>query len=59
MTEEHHDRVTRDSFDSSRGEGRTIASKDLLQGGSEVLIDHEGEVYRLRRTRHGKLILHK
>ena len=34
-------------------------SEDLLQGQREVLIEHGDEVYRLRCTRNGKLILHK
>lgn len=37
----------------------SISSRELLQGAREVLIDHEGETYRLRLTRNGKLILHK
>lgn len=36
-----------------------LASKDLLQGGRIVEIRHNGEVYRLQATRHGKLILTK
>lgn len=36
-----------------------LCSKDLLQGRREVLIEHEAELYRLRVTRNGKLILHK
>jgi hemin uptake protein HemP len=31
----------------------------LLQGQVEVLISHGGEIYRLRLTRSGKLILQK
>jgi hemin uptake protein HemP len=38
---------------------RKLASHDLLQGAQEILIEHAGEVYRLRLTRNGKLILHK
>jgi hemin uptake protein HemP len=34
-------------------------SEELLGDRSEVFILHNGEVYRLRRTRQGKLILHK
>jgi hemin uptake protein HemP len=34
-----------------------ISSEALLQGRPEVLIRHEGRLYRLRRTRLGKLIL--
>lgn len=36
-----------------------VPSKDLLHGARELLIEHEGEIYRLRVTRNGKLILHK
>jgi hemin uptake protein HemP len=38
---------------------RTFRSEDLLAGQREVFIVHRGEVYRLRVTRRGKLILHK
>ena len=34
-------------------------STDLLRGQREALIVHGGEVYRLRCTRNGKLILQK
>ena len=34
-----------------------IPSETLLQGRTEVVIRHEGRLYRLRRTRLGKLIL--
>ncbi|MBA4032310.1 MAG: hemin uptake protein HemP [Planctomyces sp.] len=37
----------------------SIDSGTLMQGQKELLIDHLGEVYRLRVTRNGKLILHK
>jgi hemin uptake protein HemP len=36
-----------------------IDSESLLKGGREVLIRHQGQVYRLRLTRNGKLILNK
>lgn len=36
-----------------------ISSADLFAAGDEVVIAHEGELYRLRRTRNGKLILTK
>lgn len=46
--------------DSPASEGAvSISSRQLLQGAREVLIEHEGETYRLRLTRNGKLILHK
>ena len=36
---------------------RVVESRDLLGAGEELLIRHEGRLYRLRRTRLGKLIL--
>ncbi len=36
-----------------------IRSDALFLRGDEVLIQHQGEQYRLRRTRNGKLILTK
>lgn len=36
-----------------------LISEELLQGRSEVLIRHGDEIYRLRQTRNGKLILQK
>ncbi len=36
--------------------GRARA-QDLLQGASEVIIEHGADAYRLRRTSNGKLIL--
>ncbi len=38
---------------------REIDSSSLLQGGKEILIHHGDEVYRLRLTKNGKLILQK
>jgi hemin uptake protein HemP len=38
---------------------REIASDQIFAGTHEVLIRHAGELYRLRLTRNGKLILHK
>ncbi len=37
----------------------TLSSDQLLHGQREVLIQHGTEVYRLRLTRQGKLILQK
>jgi hemin uptake protein HemP len=34
-----------------------IASRDLLQGRSELIIEHQNREYRLRLTQSGKLIL--
>ena len=38
---------------------RVIRSEDILSGNSEILIRHGNEIYRLRLTRAGKLILTK
>lgn len=38
---------------------RQFDSAELLHGDKEVLIHHGGEVYRLRLTKNGKLILQK
>ena len=38
---------------------RVVQSNEILQGASEVLILHDGQTYRLRRTKNGKLILNK
>ncbi len=38
---------------------REIDSSSLLQGENEILIRHGDEVYRLRLTKNGKLILQK
>lgn len=38
---------------------RSINSQNLLQGHQEVCIKHENQIYRLRVTRQGKLILTK
>lgn len=38
---------------------RTISSEELLQGSRELSIRHGEDIYRLRVTRNGKLILQK
>jgi len=38
---------------------RMVSSRCLLPEGQPLHIEHEGEVYTLRRTRTGKLILTK
>ena len=40
-------------------DARTLNSAELLSGAKEVVIDHQGERYRLRCTSKGKLILTK
>lgn len=38
---------------------RVWKSDELLGGDTEALIMHQGQTYRLRRTKQGKLILYK
>lgn len=38
---------------------RPVSSKELLQGREELLIEHDGEIYRLRLTPKGRLYLTK
>ena len=59
--------MSRDQKQSEAGQARVqvqgtalrIDSANLLAGAREVLIEHEGETYRLRCTNKGKLILTK
>lgn len=44
---------------SSEAGVRRIPSGELFSAGAVVEIEHEGAIYRLRRTRKGKLILTK
>jgi len=39
--------------------GQTLTSAELMQGRREIVIEHQGERYRLQQTRNGKLILTK
>lgn len=45
--------------DSGRRGKFKIRSVEILAGAREVLIEHEGDEYRLRHTSKGKLILTK
>lgn len=52
------------SFSPSRLPGKIessniVQANQLFQGTQEVLIDHNGETYRLRITKNDKLILTK
>lgn len=38
---------------------RRTSTRELLGGGNEVQIEHNGEIYTLRQTSKGKLILTK
>lgn len=48
------------AMNSSDGKAPTpVSTRDLFGAAQEVVIDHEGALYRLRITRQGKLILNK
>ncbi|WEZ85129.1 hemin uptake protein HemP [Rhizobium sp. 32-5/1] len=38
---------------------RVVESRDLFCGATEILIAHDGSIYRMKITRQGKLILNK
>ncbi|MBI3861242.1 MAG: hemin uptake protein HemP [Planctomycetia bacterium] len=63
MVEEHSDDVPPAAESAEQRDPAaappTVRSDDLLRGGREILIEHAREVYRLRITRNGKLILTK
>ncbi|MEX0922418.1 MAG: hemin uptake protein HemP [Rhodovibrionaceae bacterium] len=50
--------VEQGSSTTSSGE-LTVSSQSVMSGRAEIRIDHNGEVYRLRITNSGKLILTK
>ncbi len=41
------------------GHRAVVPSDELFRGGDELWISHRGEVYRLRKTRLGRLLLTK
>lgn len=47
------------SASASPTQSPVVDSRELLGGKQELQISHEGEVYRLRVTRNGRLILNK
>lgn len=53
------DRVPDAAAPLERGTHTALDSSELLQHRQEVVIRHEGALYRLRRTRSGGLILTK
>lgn len=49
-----------DSGSLGRGQDSPLSTASLFaKGGNEIVIEHQGEQYRLRQTRNGKLILTK
>ncbi len=48
-----------DSANETNQTTKVLSAIDLFGGAREIVIDHDGEFYRLRITRRGKLILQK
>ena len=44
---------------ATNGSQPIVESHELFRGASEILISHDGAIYRMRITRQGKLILNK
>jgi hemin uptake protein HemP len=44
---------------TSAGRPRRLKVSELLDGGREAILEHDGQDYRLRITANGKLILTK
>jgi hemin uptake protein HemP len=55
MTEERPD----DDQPTPPAAAKVVRTQELFGAEKEIVIDHEGERYRLRITRRGKLILQK
>jgi len=45
--------------DATPRKARTVCSAELLGGAGMLMIEHQGEIYCLRQTRRGRLILTK
>ena len=59
MTDNEKTRTPPSPDDAPSGASPPIDSSTLFTGRSEVLIRHEGQVYRLRATKNGKLVMNK
>ena len=55
MTEEH----PADDDRPAAADAKVVCTQELFGDGKEIVIDHDGERYKLRITRRGKLILQK
>ncbi|OCP02355.1 hemic uptake protein hemP [Ensifer sp. LC13] len=59
MTNDHERaRPSDPPFPAGRAQ-RIIESRELFGGDNEILISHDGAIYRMKITRQGKLILNK
>jgi hemin uptake protein HemP len=58
-TDPRHDEQPHEPPRPQTNQHAVVDSRDLFRGTKELQISHEGEVYRLRVTRNGRLILNK
>lgn len=68
-TEPEHDHISPMTNDNSQRQkspkseeqplGRPLTFSQLSEGKNELTIEHEGQLYRLRATKNGKLLLNK
>ncbi|MFW6155380.1 MAG: hemin uptake protein HemP [Planctomycetota bacterium] len=59
MQHREHDEIGGDTAERRLPNASVIDSAQLLANRKEIQIRHAGEVYRLRVTKNGKLILNK
>jgi hemin uptake protein HemP len=59
LHEEWQDRPAQNSGPNWMNPALAIDSQELLKGKKELIIEHQGRLYRLQATRQGKLILTK
>ncbi len=50
---------SKENENSSEQRVRLLESDELFGDGNEIMIRHDGAVYRLRITKNGKLIMNK
>lgn len=59
MSQKEHDETSGDAAKRRPTDSPVIDSAELFADRKEIHIRHGGELYRLRLTRNGKLILNK
>ena len=59
MNDEKPEADPKSSTNENEDPPKVISTEALFAGTREICLEHEGEIYRLRITRRGKLILQK
>ncbi|MCZ7593750.1 MAG: hemin uptake protein HemP [Hyphomicrobium sp.] len=57
--ERHHAKPPAETAADTHDRRVRVLVSDILQGGREAILEHDGQDYRLRITANGKLILTK